>query len=115
MPCNIACHSDVLLTSPIVSCNSSHPLLSVVRVGGSMASSSPENNLRQSAIVILFNRLTDRQNFHLLVDTLPLHAHSALYSKIGFLNCIDIMNIDIRFELFELGECFCVHSSLLPY
>ena len=68
-------------------------------------SSSASTSLRQAAIITLYSRVTDMQNFYLLADTIPLSAHSALYNKIGWLNCIDIMNIDSRIDRFELGTC----------
>ena len=52
---------------------------------------------------------------HLLTHTLQLSARKALYNKIGFLNAIDIVNLDARVERFDLGELLilisiCKHS-----
>jgi Ran GTPase-activating protein (RanGAP) involved in mRNA processing and transport len=55
---------------------------------------------RETALLILYSRILDLQNFHTLVEnTLPLDGHSSLFNRIGWLNCLNAFSMDRFFQM----------------
>eukprot|EP01035_Chromulina_nebulosa_P020660 gene20660-26787_t len=54
-------------------------------------------NFREIAIISLFSRVVDLENFNDVADTLPPESQPCLYNKIGWLNAINMNKLGSRF------------------
>lgn len=54
---------------------------------------------RENAIVTLFSRILDIENFDLVMNTLPNYCHAAVYNRIGWLNALNPHDFDKLFTL----------------
>lgn len=69
---------------------------------------------RETALLILFSRIIDLENYHSLVaDVLPLDSHTSLFNRVGWLNALNGFQMDHFFELdLSLPDNRIVASSL---
>ena len=54
---------------------------------------------RESAIVSVFSRLVDPENIEILLDTVPQTSHSGIYHRLGWLNVINVWDVDKLFSI----------------
>ena len=55
---------------------------------------------RESALLIIFSRIIDLENFHNLVEeVLPLDSHASVFNRIGWLNVLNGFQMDRFFQI----------------
>lgn len=54
---------------------------------------------RENAIVILFSRIIDIENFEHVLSTLPRCAHASVFNRIGWLNALNLFDMERLFAL----------------
>lgn len=62
-------------------------------------STDPEHSAREQAVIYLFSRVIDLENFSVVLQLIPEDRRHLLYRKLGWFNVLNPIAIDQHFDL----------------